>query len=79
MNKILNLWLICLLCFVASSCDDTQEQPSQHTLVGKWYYVITQEKESDQWFDFPMPLDGAEMFMEFLPDHTASIVRTVGD
>lgn len=79
MNKILNLWLICLLCFVASSCDDTQEQPSQHTLVGKWYYVITQEKESDQWFDFPMPLDGAEMFIEFLPDHTASIVRTVGD
>lgn len=79
MNKIFYFWQLCLLCFIVSSCKDTDEQPSQHTLVGKWYFVTTQEKENNQWFDFPMPLDGAEMFIEFLPDHSATIVRTVGD
>ena len=79
MNNFFYFWQLCLLCFIVSSCKDTDEQPSQHTLVGKWYFVTTQEKENNQWFDFPMPLDGAEMFIEFLPDHSATIVRTVGD
>ena len=48
MNKIFYFWQLCLLCFIVSSCKDTDEQPSQHTLVGKWYFVTTQEKENNQ-------------------------------